>query len=601
MDLHHLTLTLNRSDTTLTGRGEYLVEIPATPDNPPPPVQVLFSKPLTIAGRIDIDAETENHWRLKTAASAEKQGIFCRLFTSRVAAKLPRIQIDLAATPDDIDVDFDLLLSDVSVSSASFDIRSPRLSLKGSTRRPVTADGALSSDFNLTVRETTLTSPSAVADVAISELQGRWRHGGKAPPTFDGEIGFSGATIRVPALKLIVPDALGRLPLQWPPKKSARPGRFRAPTIEFVGRNIGELTTELMQTTAGITFRGSHASRVIPTVSLDFEGRADLVPQTPVHFSMRYRFKRPAEGSPIDLGALHPGAGGILLSGGISGGGQLEYGSRGLGGTFESEIEKGTLRFSDSDAVVEGIHMALSLPDLPQLRSSGHQQMTFARASFGKVHISDASVHFQVESQRSLWLEKGHFKWCDGRVDVQDLHLAPDIDDYHLVLYCDRLNLAQVLEQFGAANAEGRGALNGRLPLSIRKGNIRFEDGFLYSTPGDGGKLRITDTDILTAGVPRDTPQYAQLALAREALKNYDYTWAKISLNTEDETLMLRMQMDGKPADLLPFQFDRELGGFARVEGEGAGARFQGIRLDVNFKLPLNQIMRHWKLIRMIQ
>ena len=91
------------------------------------------------------------------------------------------------------------------------------------------------------------------------------------------------------------------------------------------------------------------------------------------------------------------------------------------------------------------------------------------------------------------------------------------------------------------------------------------------------------------------------MELAREALKDYDYAWAKLRLNSEGEILWLQMQMDGKPAKTLPFVYKKDLGGFIKVEAGTEGSRFQGIRLDVNFRLPLNKLLQYKDLIKMIQ
>ena len=181
------------------------------------------------------------------------------------------------------------------------------------------------------------------------------------------------------------------------------------------------------------------------------------------------------------------------------------------------------------------------------------------------------------------------------------MRLSPGVEDYRLTFYCDRLNLAKVLGQFGAAAAEGRGAVNGRIPLQYADGKISFDDGFLFSTPGDGGKIRLTGTDILTAGIPPNTPQFVQMELAREALRDYDYTWAKLNITSQEEELLLQMQMDGKPAQTLPFVYKKDIGGFMKVEANAKGSKFQGIRLDVNFRLPLNKLLQYKDIINMIQ
>ena len=114
-------------------------------------------------------------------------------------------------------------------------------------------------------------------------------------------------------------------------------------------------------------------------------------------------------------------------------------------------------------------------------------------------------------------------------------------------------------------------------------------------TPGVGGNIRLTGTQVLTSGIPEGTVQHAQLELAREALKDYKYEWVKLSLITKKENLLLKMQLAGKPVKELPFVYKKEFGGFVKVESKGKGSVFQGIGIDVNFSLPLNQLMKYGK------
>ena len=147
---------------------------------------------------------------------------------------------------------------------------------------------------------------------------------------------------------------------------------------------------------------------------------------------------------------------------------------------------------------------------------------------------------------------------------------------YQLTLYCDRLELTQLLQQLGAFQAEGNGTLNGRIPVVYKAGNISFNNGFLFSTPGSGGRVAIENTNRLTAGIPMDTPQFSQLDLAQEALKDFKYEWAKLKLDTLGDTLSVAMELDGKPSKTLPFKYQKEFGGFIRVDAASPGSNFQG-------------------------
>ena len=108
-------------------------------------------------------------------------------------------------------------------------------------------------------------------------------------------------------------------------------------------------------------------------------------------------------------------------------------------------------------------------------------------------------------------------------------------------------------------------------------------------------------SEVLTAGIPQGTSQYNQIELARHALKDYDYEWAKITMNTTDENLLVQLQFDGKPAEPLPFVYDPAVGGFVRTDPGEPGSIFQGIRLDVNVTLPLNRMLRYRELFQQLQ
>ena len=121
--------------------------------------------------------------------------------------------------------------------------------------------------------------------------------------------------------------------------------------------------------------------------------------------------------------------------------------------------------------MVEGIQMTLLIPDLPKMRSTPGQKLKFARASIGDMNIENGDIDFQIESAQSFLIEKSHFNWCDGKVDAPAIRFKSGTRDYSLILYCDRLNLAKVLEQFGAASVEAEGELIGKNQFGGHRGN----------------------------------------------------------------------------------------------------------------------------------
>ena len=272
---------------------------------------------------------------------------------------------------------------------------------------------------------------------------------------------------------------------------------------------------------------------------------------------------------------------------------QIEYSSKGIQSQLKVSMNKGQIEIPDSNLSLKGISTDLEFKDILSFRSNPAQVLKIDSIKINDIAMSDAIIKYNIESKDSLFIENTQLKWCKGNVSSEAFRLPNKDNQYTLTLYCDRLELTSLLEQIGAFHAEGNGTLSGRIPVTYADGEISFDNGFLFSTPGKGGKIIVDKADMLTQGIPMDSPQFSQLDLAKEALKNYDYKWAKLNFNTSGETLLVNMQFDGKPSkQVLPFEYKKELGRFVRVGASSPGSHFQGIKLDINLKLPFNQVMK---------
>lgn len=259
---------------------------------------------------------------------------------------------------------------------------------------------------------------------------------------------------------------------------------------------------------------------------------------------------------------------------------------------MQIDIRDGNLLLPDNKFTAKGINTSIMFNDLLTLETVPGQTITIDSVKINKIKINDAKIGFSFEDAESLLFENIQFKWCNGIVSTEAVRIPQDSNIYSLVLYCDRLELTELLKQMDIFNAQGKGTLNGRIPVIYSNGNISFDNGFLFSTPGSGGKVAIKNTQKITAGISMDSPQFSQLDLAQEALKNFHYKWAKLVFNTFEDTLYVNMELDGKPAAVLPFEYKKDLGRFVRVDASSPGSHFQGIKLDVNLKLPFNEVMK---------
>lgn len=382
------------------------------------------------------------------------------------------------------------------------------------------------------------------------------------------------------------------LPLPWAVPKPGAAGQVQLARIIMNGQDLGGLQLTATPRANGLFFSGSHHSKVLEGVAIQVKGQMDISPMNNPHATLQFSAPK-QKFTAVNLGRLVEAKQEITLNGEFTLEATGAFARDGMSGGLRLQFYNTSLALPKGGIGVDGLNLALAVPDLFQKRSLPAQPLTFATAKVGDLTLSDGKFAYQIESLTSLLLESGSFAWCDGHVYSQALRLRSTSKDYELTLFCDRLRLAALLAQFGLQGAEGEGTLNGRIPLAVVDGRIRFVDGFLYSSPGDGGNIKIGNVGLLKAGIPKDTPQYSQLDFAGEALKNFHYNWAKLRLRSQGEELLLEISLDGQPAQPIPFKYNSRLGSFSRLEVGETGGIIHPILLDLNLRLPFQQILEY--------
>jgi hypothetical protein len=396
-------------------------------------------------------------------------------------------------------------------------------------------------------------------------------------------------SVSIPSMGLSAQGISARMPLSFPDATGS--GRFSVEDVVYDNRLHLGVTGNIHRTgSAAVDFDGIIQMPDAADLSFAFTGNAAMT-QGPViridAASERFRF------SPFRFEKLLPEAvwsaeydldmtakGSFLLENN-----QMKTGA-------ELTIHGGTLALPDMDISATGIRGSLAVKDLADLASFPGQVLTIDEIKAADFVFSDADIRFTLEEEHHLVIENIRLKWCSGVVSTESVRFPSSDGSVSVTVYCDRIALDELLEQLGGFHSRGEGTLNGRIPVRFKDGDISFDNGFLFSTPGQGGRIIINNPGKLLAGIPVGSPEFVQLDLAAEALKDFEYTWAKLAFNTDKDTLTVNMELDGKPGRVLPFVYKKEVGAFVRVDAQSPGSHFQGITLDVNLHLPFNQVMQ---------
>jgi Dicarboxylate transport len=439
-------------------------------------------------------------------------------------------------------------------------------------------------EADLTIKMKKLKNSTSIVKAEIPELKVTAAY---ADGFVKGELSFAGGTAVSDKHKVKISGIESQLPFKLPQGKKTTDGTFKIKRMTWKGKDAGAFKSKIRLGAKKALLLGALNCKLVPGLRVEMFSRVDWsgIPVMSLGASVP-KFKIAETFKP---GELVPALQGMTFSGVCAANAKIVYKAGQVSSSAKLSVSDAAVKKEDVDLTIDGIDLQLELTDLMALKSKPDQKLSFKNFKVGAVNVYDGKVDFQIESPEAMLLEKSSFGWCGGHLYTHALRVVAGRNSYQAMIFCDGIVLSQLLNELGVAKASGAGEVMGRIPVLYDERGFTFDSGFLFSVPGQGNKLKLVDTDKLLSGIPKETAQFAQLDIASEALKDFDYQWVKINLATEKDVLKVKMQIDGKPTNLLPFTYDKKKGYFVRVKGKGA--RFQGICLNVNTNVPLNKLM----------
>ena len=384
------------------------------------------------------------------------------------------------------------------------------------------------------------------------------------------------------------------IPFQWPFAAESlkvpadRLGNVRTSLVSSGDSRLGSFDASLKQT-GDLSWKVDGVFQtVIEDLKVKVDGDFGMKETKGISCDIGFEIPETAGGTSIDFKKLNPAFPGISLKGGFKTRGRIAYEGGILKTDADISMKDSVLDAPSRNLKVEGIELKLSFQDLALLKSLPKQNLKFSRLSAGNIQMEAGRIDFQIESPTKFFVERSSFSWCGGHVYAPAMRVVPG-EELKFILYCDRLKLSTFLQQMKIAEASGDGEVNGRIPITLGKGKLKIRDGFLYSTPGVGGVISFSKSDVLQVAMSAQDG-VSITSFMMDVLKNFKYDWAKISLNSESDNLKLLLQISGLPA--AKFAYNASNDSFTKIEkDEGDIVRFQGIQYDINFYIPFNTLM----------
>jgi hypothetical protein len=373
-----------------------------------------------------------------------------------------------------------------------------------------------------------------------------------------------------------------KMPWHWPAEGQGAEGVFSVTWVQSNGMRGQDISGSLAQKDAAFRFSGSMHS-VLAKIAATFQGQ--YAPD-PAGGSLQADFAVPPVVLPAKtaLQPLHP----LLL--GMSGGGRFQVGGRIWAGN-DSAGGSATVKIADADfeqqkekIALRGVNAEIKLDRLFDFVTAPAQRIGFRELKWQDMLFSNGELVFAGESDGTIFIESVRFDWCQGKIIMAPFRIKPGTTDFLMTFNCDRVNFAQMLNALvGKTIVSGDAEMSGIVPIKIVKGSPVFLDGYLFSTPGRSGNLKVAKPELISNGQ----------VLVEEAIRDFRYNWIKIKMSSKNNRLDMVVSMDGAPAQKLPLLYDQKQKNFIKDPSGGRHVELKGLLLEINFSdLDLQDLLK---------
>ena len=145
--------------------------------------------------------------------------------------------------------------------------------------------------------------------------------------------------------------------------------------------------------------------------------------------------------------------------------------------------------------------------------------------------LSDFHASVRV-TDKAVLVTEAAAGFCGGQVNLYSLFLDPKNLNTGFTLFLDDVNAGEALTHLNGFSGEASGRLHGKIKLFVRKGGkaVRLSDAFLYSTPGETGKLKLADPAPITDNLAMAGIDEATRNNVTDALTDLDYSVLRLNL-----------------------------------------------------------------------
>ena len=228
-----------------------------------------------------------------------------------IAAETPAVDISGKGKLENLTTTYTIRIPRVKIASQTNTIHLPQVFLNGTAHLVNNGNIFSVATFKLQSQNTRILFSPTRLNIADLTISGQVKPDLNGAIELDGLLQFKGAGGSVPDTGIKIRGARGRIPFKWPPEKQIKPGDISIAELYHKQLNFGNVKSNIQQTPGGFTFNGRHINRLLPKMSLNFSGNANLLDTKDPMTKVKFTLLRPDHADEIDLGIFFPGSKGV--------------------------------------------------------------------------------------------------------------------------------------------------------------------------------------------------------------------------------------------------------------------------------------------------
>ena len=182
------------------------------------------------------------------------------------------------------------------------------------------------------------------------------------------------------------------------------------------------------------------------------------------------------------------------------------------------QLREGRVGYSEKSVSVTGVEADLAFDDMWKIHTAPGQTVRAEELRVGELTARAIRIEFALESAEKIAVSRATLQALGGSVSAEPFKLFATQRELEAVLLVDGVDVAQVLALAKDVPAQATGRVNGRVPIRIDAGGLRFGTGWLALKPGVSAEVQFKADGLLTGGVDPKNPRYAVLKMIESGL-----------------------------------------------------------------------------------